>query len=151
MREPPGEKALRAKQLEELTKTSNVAEFQKQWDSYHAAYDKSSGAVVKSTDPAVLADKRMAEEVARTGTPEAGMANYQESLKFREHEKTMTPAQRAEGQKNPMYWRRYVLDDLAKQRKTTASPPPPVRPNPLALQNLIGRGLAAGAPNEFYP
>ena len=72
----------KAKNEQEALHTTN---FQKLFHAQYGEFDK-AGQYVKPTDPAVVRDMKLAEEVARNQGPEAGMKHYQESLQVRQHE-----------------------------------------------------------------
>jgi len=69
------------------------------------------------TDRGVVDDINRAFDIAKNQGAEAARKDFEESRHFREFEPLFSPEMRARGQKNPEFWRRFVLEKGPELRK----------------------------------
>jgi hypothetical protein len=134
--------------VSELVGKDFESDFLKRWSPRDSA-----GKLSPVTDPVLLRDKDDAKSYAmEQGNVQAGQKYVEWSQRLRQ----MRPDAYKLAAQNPLAWSDFVKiagpqlsPAIANQANTGA--PAVKASNPLALQNIIGRGLSAGASNEFYP
>jgi hypothetical protein len=137
---------------------THLASFDRHVDETLGTYDKDTGKKkFKASSEGQAADVMAGKVVAQQLGSEKGKAYLSERQAAREFVmKRMPEVKDVTGWLNgmsqdPESWARVRKAAEAAQPRMTTPPAAAKAPNPLALQNIIGRRLSAGASNEFYP